>query len=203
MSTINPQHKIAIIILAAGASKRMGQPKQLLTWGDTTLLGDTIKKAKHLSSSILVVLGANATKIRSTLNKEVQVTICPNREQGMGVSLAHGIKVITENVQYDSVLVLLVDQPLFTIEYLSNLLKTHQTYQPKITATSYGSKNGVPAIFHHSIFSELLELNADYGARRLIEKHRVSVKSIEPKGMALDIDTYEKYIQIKSKYDLY
>src|SRR5680860_1232621 len=85
-------NNIAIVILAAGASSRMGQAKQLLPWEDTTLLGNAIRKAKASdANSVIVVLGANAESIRMEIS-ESQIIIIENPiwASGLGTSIARG-----------------------------------------------------------------------------------------------------------------
>ncbi len=84
--------KIAILILAAGSSSRMGSPKQLLKWKNSNLLGHTISKATQLKvDEIILVLGANSDKIISEIDaKNVKVLINPNWKLGLGSSISAG-----------------------------------------------------------------------------------------------------------------
>jgi len=119
--------KHAVLILAAGASTRMGQPKQLLPWGKTTLLNHAINEAKKISEHVFVVLGANKELIESSLNSQVEIIRNPNWENGMGTSITYGISILDKNEEFDSVLIMLADQPLLDSTYLNNLKKLFLT----------------------------------------------------------------------------
>lgn len=189
------EKNMAILILAAGASTRMGEIKQLLPWKKTTLLNHTIAQVKEISKSVFLVLGANMEKIKPTVFN-YNIIYNSNWESGMGTSITTGIAQIEKEGSFDSVLILLADQPLLTADYYKKMILSYNKLESKIVATAYENKNGVPAIFDISLFKELKTLNKDYGARSLIQKYSESVKSIDPDGKAIDIDTPEVYKQL-------
>ena len=154
---------IAVLILAAGASTRMGTIKQLLPWGKTNLLGHAIEQAKNITEHVYVVLGANASVIKTTIDKEIVTILNPDWQHGMGTSIAKGILEIANHKPIENVLIMLSDQPFLDSNYLSKLVKCHQNRTHKICATNYNGKSGVPAIFNKLYFPQLAELNADYG----------------------------------------
>lgn len=195
------QEQIAILILAAGASTRMGRPKQLLPWGETTLLGNAIHQARFVSKEILVVLGANKDLIEKTLSSEVNVLFNPDWEQGMGTSIAMGIQKIIQNQSFDAVLIMLSDQPLLDADYLIQLRTKFFSSTCKIAATSYENNHGVPAIFHRSLFQKLVKLNKDYGAKKLMRQYDQELIDLNPKGKEIDIDTFETYQQLVAKLE--
>jgi molybdenum cofactor cytidylyltransferase len=116
---------IAILILAAGASSRMGRTKQLLPWQDTTLLGSAIRTARDSNAkSVAVVLGANAESIRGRVNVgrgvKTDADFVENTawETGLGSSIACGTEFLIEKkIVYDGILIMLADQPLIDTEY--------------------------------------------------------------------------------------
>jgi molybdenum cofactor cytidylyltransferase len=194
------QKELAVLILAAGESRRMGAIiKQLLPWKDTTLLGHSIQQAKKISDKVFVVLGANKERIKSTLRKDLTIIENPNWNMGMGTSIAIGVSEIAKNSTIKAVLLLLTDQPLLEASYFLELKENFSKSECNIVATSYDNKNGVPAIFDASLFSELGTLNKDYGARKIMRKHIYSLKSVNPNGKAIDIDTPETYEQLKNQ----
>ena len=187
---------IAILILAAGASSRMGGPKQLLPWGNTTLLGHSINMAKGTNAVLItVVLGAHANAVKLAVPMEgINHVLNPNWESGLGNSLAFGVEFLTKREgTYDGILVMLCDQPLMDTEYLNNLIDQFSRGEKGIVATQYGEKVGVPAIFGSKYFPHLLQLNEDFGAKNLLEQCRNDVLSLDPFGKAVDIDTFEEY----------
>lgn len=188
---------IPILILAAGASTRMGEKtKQLLPWKDTTLLGHAIQQAKKVSETVFVVLGAKANDIQKSI-QHPETVINPEWAKGMGSSISVGVKYLLEKREnVDAVLIMLGDQPFLDAPYLKKLIQEFEQGEHKIVATSYGKKWGVPAIFDGSLATELAALNQDFGARHIIEKYRAGAKAISPEGKEIDIDTLEVYNQL-------
>ena len=95
---------IAVLILAAGASTRMGTIKQLLPWAKTNLLGHAIEQAKNITEHVYVVLGANATVIKATLDKEIVTILNPDWQHGMGTSIVKGILEVNNHKYVDCLL---------------------------------------------------------------------------------------------------
>lgn len=190
------KENIAILILAAGASSRMGRPKQLLPWGNTTLLGHSIRIANAArKGQVTVVLGANADFIKSNISMaEVNCAINPNWKSGLGSSLAFGIEYLTKMEDgYDGILIMLCDQPLMDAKFLNRLIDQFKSGKKGIIATQYAERAGVPAIFHSKYFSELTGLNKDFGAKSLLDQHKNDVLELDPLGRAADVDIFEEY----------
>lgn len=187
---------ITILILAAGSSSRMGQPKQLLPWKDTTLLGNAIRNATSSSArAIYVVLGANAKSIRKEIvASEIEVIENPDWQHGIGSSIAIGMKILLKkDNDFDGILIMLADQPLIDKDYL-NLMITAFNNQPEcIIATAYRNRAGVPALFDKVYFNELEDLENDFGAKELIGKNRDKIFTINPDNKSVDIDTKSEY----------
>ncbi|MCM4166286.1 hypothetical protein DHD08_01170 [Arenibacter sp. H213] len=190
---------IAIMIMAAGASSRMGIAKQLLPWGKSTLIGNAIKNAKESNcSNVFVVLGANADAIKNSVGlKEEAIILNNDWESGLGSSIAFATRsILTPAEKYDGILVLLADQPLIDTSYLNQLITAFDGTDHSIIATQYTHGNGVPAIFGASHFLELQQLNTDSGARDIIRLHTEKLLNIDPKGKTADVDTYEEYLRL-------
>jgi molybdenum cofactor cytidylyltransferase len=191
------KNKIGILILSAGASTRMGSTiKQLLPWRDTTLLGNAIASAKQLScKTVTVVLGCHADVIQKKIqDEEVHIVFNENWASGLGTSISSGIKGLTKkNIEYEAVLILLVDQPFIDTSYLNLLINNYLNHDKGIIATDYFNRAGVPAIFDKIYFPELENLNADYGARDLLRKYEKEVILLDSEGKAQDMDTMDDY----------
>jgi molybdenum cofactor cytidylyltransferase len=174
--------KVAAIILAAGSSTRMGEPKQLLTLGSERLLERAIRVAQQAGCKpIVVVLGAAAEKIQAECSLgQTTVVMNPEWREGMASSIRYGVRQI--NGECDAALLMVCDQPAVTSDHLRKLVD-RCTGGP--VASSYAGRKGVPACFPASHFSELLLLRGDSGARYLLE----STPVIELAGGELDIDT--------------
>jgi molybdenum cofactor cytidylyltransferase len=195
--------KIISVILAAGDSKRMGKPKQLLPWGKHTLIEHAIEQ--HLNSKvseIYVVLGANLEKIKNQM-KDYPVKILENKtwESGLSTSIvtaAHHIK--QEKVEAGGILIALADQPLLDADYLNTLLQIFNKNPNKIAATAYEKKCGVPAIFPISYLDALSELSGDKGASQLIHAEKSHMIVVNSGDKTSDIDTPEVYHQLYSMF---
>ncbi|MDH7446645.1 nucleotidyltransferase family protein [Aquimarina sp. 2201CG14-23] len=187
---------IVHIILAAGSSNRMGHPKQLLPWKNKSLIVNEIEKSLQLEQVItIVVLGANFEIIKKEI-KDFAVDIIYNQkwESGMGTSISCALQeALRKQQNFNGVLITLVDQPLIDKMYLESLISKFNQNQNSIVATTTGKKIGVPALFPNTYFSELIQLNDDYGARYVIKKYRDQVISMDGKDMTDDIDTIEEY----------
>ena len=193
---------ISALVLAAGASNRMpNHIKQLLPWGNTTILENAIQQVTPLVDSIHVVLGAHAEEIRATLSKKITSYINPKWEIGMGTSIAFGVNKVLESTQIpDALLIMVPDQPLMDTSQFNRLKETYLQHKTiNIVATEYGNqRSGVPAIFDSTLFPRLQALQGDYGAKGIIQDHLSTTKLVFGEGKEIDVDTYEAYIQLKS-----
>lgn len=189
----------SVILLAAGASKRMGNSiKQLLPWGDTTLLGHAINQLKPLKADIYVVLGAFADEIKTHVPKEATLLVNTEWQNGMGSSIAYGVNEVLKNApQTKSILIALADQPLVNSAYLKKLLGQHIESQEGITATAYPNQRvGVPAIFDEKYFSVLQKLKGDKGARELLNSKNQRLTTLPIVENGFDVDTEDDYRKI-------
>ena len=190
---------IGIVILAAGASTRMGTPKQLLRYQGRSLLRHTIEVAiASVCQPIIVVLGAYAQLIKPDIS-QLSIQIVENLQwnKGMCSSIKVGIqKLKTSYPEVEAVIVTLCDQPFISTEIINQLaLAYHSTSQP-IIACEYAETLGVPALFSDRLFSELMTLIGGEGAKQIIKKHSQEVFSIFfPEG-ATDIDTPKEYADL-------
>jgi len=189
--------KIALVILAAGASSRMGTPKQLLPWGSQTLLGHAISEAQaSLASDVFVVLGSSAAMISSTINlQDTPILIHENWAEGLGSSISFAVSQLLalQTIQYDGILLTLADQPFITSAFYNTLITQFKSGIPAIVATSYGNWAGTPALFSSSMYQELLKLKGDKGAKNIIMENTLRLEVIEGRDKILDIDTPEVY----------
>lgn len=188
---------IAIVILAAGASKRMGSPKQLLKWGANSLLSHAVNTALEVKpSEVIVVLGANHDSIEKEI-KQFPVTILKNENwnEGLGSSIACAAKYVKAlKPKTEGLLITLADQPLIDTPFLKRIIQNFYENQIQIVATSYeNGKIGVPVLFDACYFEELSKLSDDNGAKYLLKKYKSSVKSLELQHENLDIDSKENY----------
>lgn len=181
------------IILAAGASSRLGRPKQLLRWQNRSLLELTVANATSLlPERVFVVLGAHAEAIHNTTALgHVRVIHNPNWREGIASSIRTGIRALPKSA--DAALMLLCDQPLLGREHLQTLLDAWHREPTRIIASRYHQMPGVPALFPASYFNELLTLAGDQGAKRLLLKYSRSLLQLSLREAELDIDTLDDF----------
>jgi molybdenum cofactor cytidylyltransferase len=188
--------KVAVLVLAAGKSSRMGVPKQLLKVKGKTLLDITLENAKKINSeNFFCVLGANANKVKNEISeKKVQLVFNKNFEKGLSSSIVCGVTFIKKkDPNFEAILILLADQPEVSAEYLRQLIEVHKRNPSKIVATSYKNNAGVPVIFPKQYFEKLQFLEGDKGAQQFINNHVLETIQFQTKKPFLDIDTQEEY----------
>lgn len=186
--------QIAVLILAAGASRRLGRPKQLLKMKGKTLLRRTTELALSLETGlVIVVVGARAEQMRAELEGlNVYILYNTDWEEGMSTSLRRGITFLESlPILPIAVLALVVDQPKVNEDLLKRIIAAYREKRPPIAASFYSGRHGTPALFDHSLFRELKIIEGDRGARRVIKKYERDLIAIDFPDGNLDIDTEE------------
>ena len=182
----------AAVILAAGASTRMGCVKQLLTFGAETLLTRAISQARKANfDRIVVVLGAHSDQIAPLLGDSQAETILNSQwELGMGSSIHAGLGYLRETgPEPDAMAILLVDQPHVTAYHLLAMRRLFRDTGAAIVAARYDGRLGVPALFRREVFPLLASLPASSGARQLLRYSGIAVEPFPLPEAAVDIDT--------------
>lgn len=188
--------QIGTIILGAGASSRMGTPKQLLEWQGESLVNRAIREAKALECGpVVLVLGANARLIQDTLvEADLLVAINENWSSGMGSSIVAGLeKLLQIEPALGAVLISLVDQPLINSTHLQLLIKKWQEKKVPLVAAFYEKSLGVPALFSTELFPELLTLSGKMGAKKIIHKYKDQLAELALPAAQIDVDTPEEW----------
>ncbi len=182
---------LAIIILAAGSSSRLGQSKQLLKIDNEILLARSCRLAHEVSKNSFVVLGANYQMHRQAIHEfSVEIVENKNWQLGMGNSLKAGINYVLSNKSnLNAILVMVCDQPLLTSAHLQQLIEISNSTVQAIISSSYKGVLGVPAIFKKKLFDELLLIPDDIGARKIIQNKKDEVMAVEFAGGEIDLDT--------------
>jgi len=191
--------KIPILLLAAGSSSRMGQPKQLLPWGEQTLIEHQIQTLLQTGNPVNVVLGSNSNLIIPVIAQyEVDIFINTDWESGMGSSISFGIRQIIQKFpDADGVLITLLDQPLITTSYFEKILNSFQpSSQQILVSRSTSGWTGVPVLFDKCYLKELTELSNDEGAKKITKRHEESVILLDGGELLEDMDTPERYQQL-------
>lgn len=190
--------KVAALLLTAGSSSRMGEPKALLSWGPKTVIQHILDQIQEAGlEKVLLVTGAHHQEIQTAFRGE-PIPICYHRdwELGMGSSISKGIQAIEQQfVGVSAVLVLLVDQPLISSAYLRELTTAHSRNSNAIIASDYGDFAGVPALFPREFWDALKQIPTGQGAKGLIARFREQCSILNPAEAIVDIDTPEAYQQ--------
>jgi molybdenum cofactor cytidylyltransferase len=189
---------VGVILLAAGASARLGTPKQLLPWEGEPLVRRAARVAcGSRATPVIVVVGAYAPEVRQTLEgMPVEIIEHPEWPEGQGSSLRAGLAYLRGcEPPIDAAIVMLCDQPLVTAELLDALIDQHRDTGARIVASEYASSGpgsslvrGVPALFHRSVFHDLDALRGDVGARGIIARYVSQITIVPFPGGALDVD---------------
>jgi len=194
-SNRNPKSAVAAIVLAAGESRRFGQPKQLLSVGDKTMLQHVVDIALDSPlDQVIVVLGCRAAEIgESIAGRPVQVVVNQEWKLGLSSSVQAGLSAVKPEV--DAAVFVLADQPGVTTEVMAKLVERYRETCAAIVIPTHQSRRGNPVLFDHSLFAELMEVKGDQGGRQLIAEHRDELEEIEVQTEAIftDIDTPDDY----------
>jgi len=197
---LSAEENIAVVVLAAGGSTRLGRPKQLVEFKGNTLLDLALDKVDLLGfQTKILVLGAKREEIMDKIDaNNFKVVINTQWEQGMASSIKVGLEAAkAEEEGLDHVLFLVSDQPFLERNNLIKLVHTQLTEHPKATYSKYGDNIGVPAIFSKEAFPLLLQLEGDEGAKKLTRLEGFDFCAEAFKKGAFDVDTEEDVQQLK------
>ncbi len=193
---INTADGCGIVILAAGASSRLGQPKQLLPYHEQTLLEHSITIAlASVATQVVLVLGAGAAGIQPVI-KDDKLALIVNKQwqEGMASSIRFGLnQLLQQNAGMQMVIFMVCDQPYVSTELLNNLVTLQQQTGRSIVASQYAATTGIPALFTKALFPELLQLKGDAGAKKLVMLHQADTVTIPFPLGSIDIDTAADY----------
>jgi molybdenum cofactor cytidylyltransferase len=184
------------VVLAAGTSKRLGQPKQLLEYKGRSLLQHSVEAAEKTGiKHILVVVGANNLLMENEMKGyNVQIIFNEHWPEGMASSIRCGLTEMKKRYpDTDGVLFLVCDQPFVTGRLLNELMEKQKEKDSPLAACVYAGIAGTPALFHKEIFPDLMELNGDTGARKIIQQYRENIAELSFDSGLTDIDTMSDY----------
>jgi len=172
----------------------MGQLKQLLPFGNGTLLSHAIEVAREAGfSPIIVVLGAQAERVEESIRSlPVEIVHNPDWRLGMGSSVSVGMKHILE-AGTEAVALLVGDQPRVPATRLIAMRTLLESGPALVVAAAYNDTLGVPAIFKRALFTRLAALKPQAGAKSLLFDKDVPVTAYELPEAAIDIDTPEDF----------
>ena len=185
---------IVAIVLAAGASTRLGRPKQLIEIQGKTMLTHLIEKINQAGfSNIMVVLGSNHQKIFDTVsNLPAHFIVNEQWEKGMGNSFSFGLrKSMIKWPDMSQVLVSVCDQPFVPVSHFEAIKNKISRDTSLIVASGYGGTFGPPLACGKKYFDEIIQLEGEKGAKSIFRKYQEQIEIIPCAECARDIDTPE------------
>lgn len=200
---------VGAVILAAGGSSRLGQPKQLLLYRGETLIRRAVRAAAEAGCHpvVLVVSGELGDAVRSEADLRdssspalrnfsgAMIVENANWRNGVGTSIRRGLQEFRGSVE--AVVLLACDQPFLDRGVIGELIAMQEKTGKPIIASSYANTLGVPALFDRSLFAALVQLPDDSGAKTLIAARPGDVGSIAFKEGAVDVDTPQDFERLK------
>jgi molybdenum cofactor cytidylyltransferase len=190
---IAASHPVAGLLLAAGESKRMGQPKQLLDWRGVPFVRSVAETALQSElSPVVVVTGAYAEEVEQALEGlDVQIVRNPLWAEGQSTSMIAGLNQLPPETQ--AVVMMLADQPQIPHSLVDTLVENHAAHFSPIVATMVDHRRGNPVLFDRRTFPALFEVTGDAGGRKIFSKFRVQYVPWLDSRIALDVDSMEDY----------
>lgn len=186
---------VSAILLAAGESKRMDKPKQLMPLGKTTILEQTIDNLLGSRvSEVIVVLGYRAEEVMKKIAvKPIKITINPAYHRGMSTSIVTGLNSVDDRAQ--AVMLALADQPFIDSPTINRLIAEFLSHNKGIAIPVYRGRRGHPVIFAIKYKEELLELTGNVGGRQIIRQHPDDILevAVNSESIITDIDTTSDY----------
>jgi molybdenum cofactor cytidylyltransferase len=190
---------ISAILLAAGQSKRMGELKQLMPFGQSTIVEQAVDNLLDSAvDEVIVVVGYKAEDvIKAIAAKPIKLVINPDYEQGMSTSIMAGLNLVHSRAQ--GVMLALGDQPLVDSQTINRLIEEFYNHDKGIAVPTYQGRRGHPIIFAIKYKKQLLELSGDVGGRQIIKDYPADILevAVDSEGIIADFDTvgdYQAYV---------
>jgi molybdenum cofactor cytidylyltransferase len=191
------QNQVSAIILAAGASTRMGQPKQLLPIDGQPMIRHTAETILRAGlPEVVAVVGAVAAPVARVLaGLPIRVVVNLDWRLGLSASVRTGIRAMPAGTT--AVLLVLADQPTLRVETIQALIRRYHSTGAAIVAPYFQGRRGNPVLFDRSLFRELTAVRGDQGGKAVIQRHPGLVERLEVSdlGILLDIDSPQDLVR--------
>jgi molybdenum cofactor cytidylyltransferase len=193
---------IAAVVLAAGQSRRMGQPKMLLPWGQTTVLGQVLQVVKESGvEEIVVVTGAESEKVAEVARAlGGRAVFNPNFSQGeMLSSLQAGLEVLSEDERVEAALVCLGDQPQVGARSVRMVTDRFRVTGSGLVVPSYQMRRGHPWLLGRRYWEEILTMQPPESPRDFLRRHddEIEYVVVPTPDILADLDTPEDYLKAR------
>lgn len=187
---------ISAIVLAAGQSTRMGQPKLILPWKDTTVIGQVVKiLLSSVLDEIIVVTGGAQHQVKSNLQEfPVRFVSNPRFESTeMTSSLQVGMTTLRKDTE--AILVTLGDQPQIEISVVEDIINLYGQTRSHLVIPSYKKRRGHPWLIDHHLFHKIIKLNEDETLRDFLDQHQEEIRylQVDNESVLQDLDTLADY----------
>lgn len=194
--------RIGAVVLAAGRSARMGEPKQLLRVGGRAVLELVLESVRGARvDEVVLVLGFAAEEIRRQIAPEllddVMVVVNPRFQGGMAGSLRVGLAALSADV--DAALIVLGDQPLVRSATMERIVERYRGSETEMVIPVHRGRRGNPVLLGQGVFAEAMALNGDTGCRAIFAKHAKGILEVDvdDPGILQDMDTREDYERLR------
>ena len=183
------------LVLAAGASTRLGRPKQLLPYGGTTLLGHMVAEARAASAldEVIVVIGGAADEVRRRVDLH-GARVVENPQFGEGCSASYRTGLAALDPRAEALAILLGDQPGVDRAVIDTVVEEWRRTRDPIVLASYQGREGHPLMFARALFDQLAALRGDKAAWKLVDARRDQIRVVSlDRAHPRDINTREEY----------
>ena len=191
---------IAALVLAAGPSRRLGRPKQLEPWGGMTLLDRVLRNIRAWPvDETWVVLGASSDEVMEQVDfGDAGIIVNPEWEEGLASSLRAGLDALARSRGADAALIVLGDQPDIDPEVVRQIITRYEETGAMAVVPKYRYTWGNPVLVDKVLWSRLMSIEGDQGARKLLQAHpewveEVWVETLPPR----DVDTEDDVEQLR------
>ncbi|MDD4987088.1 MAG: molybdenum cofactor cytidylyltransferase [Dehalococcoidales bacterium] len=186
---------VSAVLLAAGESSRMGEPKQLLPFGRSTFVERAVDTLLNSAvAEVIVVVGHQAEAVVERISsKPVKIVRNPDYRQGMITSIIAGLRLVAPEAR--AVMIAFIDQPLLNSRTIDNLIRGFLSEDKGIAIPTCQGIRGHPVIFATKYIQELMIVKGDIGGRQIIDSHPEDVLEVDvaSEGIIVDIDNRDDY----------
>ena len=185
---------MAVVVLAAGSSTRMGRNKLLLDLGGETLVRRAVRAALGAGvEEVVVVLGHEEPRVRAELHGlPCTPVVNPDHAEGAGTSVRTGVRQVAAGT--DAIVVALADMPFVTAEMIATLVQRYRDTRPPLVTSHYGDVQAPPTLYDRALFAELLQIPGERCAKQVVRRHENEAMILAwPESALRDIDLPADY----------